>query len=232
MNHDISPIDHQTRSHTVLSVLREAILTGNLKPGERLIQEKLAERLQTSRMPIREAISQLESEGFVRIEPYKGAVVTELSLHELEELYTIRANLEALAAGLAAQRLSREELNYLDSLLNLMKKSLHQQSALADHVELNRRFHRSISIGSRFQKLVTILDNLWDQSMRYRLTQARIPGRLETAYLEHEQLLKALTERQAEKVSRLVSEHVMATASALARSMSENELTAKESESE
>lgn len=224
MFNEIKAINHQTRSCTVLLTLREAILTGKLKPGERLVQEKLAKQLNISRMPIREAINQLETEGFVKIIPYKGAVVTKLSLNNLEELYVIRSNLESLAASLAAKRLSDVELEKLHQLLTEMQNSLKAKKKLSDQIELNRVFHRMIVIGSRYNKLVSILDNLWAQSMRYRLVQAQIPGRLEQAHLEHLEIFQALCEGHSEKAAELVANHVNSTASALIASMSQKQL--------
>ncbi|MER2115348.1 MAG: GntR family transcriptional regulator, partial [Solibacillus isronensis] len=95
--------DHDLTAETLPSkiyrILREAIIKGQLQPGERLVQDDLAKTLNVSRMPIREAIKQLAAEGYVTVEPHKGAVVKQFTIHELEEIYFLRAKFEPMAAA-------------------------------------------------------------------------------------------------------------------------------------
>ena len=101
----------------VFETLREAIASGRLKPGQRLMELQLAEDLGVSRTPVREAIRQLELEGLVVMVPRKGAYVAELSLRDMAEVFEMRAALDGLAAALAAERITEEEIDFLERCL-------------------------------------------------------------------------------------------------------------------
>ena len=103
----------ETLPTKIYRILREAILNGQLKPGERLVQEELAKSFNVSRMPVREAVTQLAADGFVTIEPHKGAIVKEFSVHEIEELYFLRSKFEPLAAAESLHKLTASLLETL-----------------------------------------------------------------------------------------------------------------------
>ncbi len=111
------PIErHQTLREKILETIRDAILKGTLKPGEKVAEPELAERFGISRTPIREAFRQLESEGYLTVIPRKGAVVTALSEQDVQEFYAIKSILEGYAAELAATRLSLKEIERLEAI--------------------------------------------------------------------------------------------------------------------
>ncbi len=117
------PIErHQTLREKILETIRDAILKGSLKPGERVSEPELAERFGISRTPIREAFRQLESEGYLEVIPRKGAVVASLSERDVEEFYAIKIILEGFAARMAAEKLSDKDIDRLEAINTKLQK--------------------------------------------------------------------------------------------------------------
>ena len=145
----------------VFDSLREAIINGTLRPGERLMEIQMAEELGVSRTPVREAIRKLELEGFVVMMPRKGAYVAGISFKDIEDVFEVRASLEALASGLAAERITGEELEDLERIL-VRKKEIIADSDLPAFVESDTQFHDSLYKCSRNQRLIQMLSNLRD----------------------------------------------------------------------
>ena len=117
------PIErHQTLREKILEMIRDAILKGTMKPGERVSEPELAERFGISRTPIREAFRQLESEGYLEVIPRKGAVVASLSERDIEEFYAIKILLEGFAAKMAAEKLTEKDIDRLESINERLKK--------------------------------------------------------------------------------------------------------------
>lgn len=190
----------------VFESLREAIIQGRLKPGERLMEIQLAEEMGVSRTPVREAIRKLELEGFVVMVPRKGAYVAGISVKDIVDVFEVRAALEALAAGLAAERITEEELEELErALVKTYEVSGYDLEAL---VETDTRFHELIYKASRNERLVQIITNLADQIQRFRATSLAQPGRTKHALEEHKQIVEAISERNVELAQILAREHI------------------------
>lgn len=152
----------------VFKTLRQAILKGELEPGERLMEIQLAERLGVSRTPIREAIRKLELEGLVLMIPRKGAEVARISESNLRDVLEVRRSLEELAIDLACQRMTEEELEELK--VTQEKFSLAIKSGDAMQIaETDERYHEIIYLSTKNERLVQILNNLREQMYRYRL---------------------------------------------------------------
>src|SRR6201991_4827488 len=132
----------------VRDLLEEAILEGELKPGERLRAEALAQRFGTSRTPIREALLQLEGQGLVEVEPNRGAVVRAFDREDLLDLYRVRALLEPAAAALAARRLESREWHRLQTLCDRA-----ETAPVEDQIEYNEQFHRIVAEASGSPRL-------------------------------------------------------------------------------
>ena len=115
---------HQTLREKILETIRDAILKGTMKPGERVSEPDLAERFGISRTPIREAFRQLESEGYLEVVPRKGAVVASLSERDIEEFYAIKIILEGFAARMAADKLTAKEIERLENEVIKLEKEL------------------------------------------------------------------------------------------------------------
>jgi DNA-binding GntR family transcriptional regulator len=159
--------DARTLGANVTNAVRNAIIQGKLAPGEPLGQEYLANLFGVSRVPIRECLKQLASEGLVEVEPHKGAVVAHLSLDELDELYGIIWSLETLAVRAGVPRLSDEEIV-------TMEKIVMQMDRVDDPVEWYRTsvaFHRMILVASGWQRCIRIVDECRKNIGRYIMEQ-------------------------------------------------------------
>jgi len=184
--------------------LQQAILHDELKPGARLIERDLSETLGVSRIPIREAFRILEFRGLVQIIPRKGAQVTAFTKQEMEEIYTLRANLVSLAAKLAARNLDREGLEKLTRLGEKMRERA-KRNDLKGYFLLLVEFHDLLSEASGNRRLHQILEMLGRQTIRFRFTSLSLPGRMPRSNAYHQELIRALKRRDgkgAEKMAR------------------------------
>lgn len=191
----------------VLDAIREAIINGSLKPRERLMEIQLAEELGVSRTPIREALRKLELEGFIVMLPRKGAYVADVSFKDIADVFEIRAALESLAAGLAAERITDEELEEMER--HLVEKA----DAIARHdmtqlVEVDTKFHELVYRASRNDRLSLIINNLREQIQRYRSTSLAYPGRMKQSLEEHRAIVEAIQSRDSQLARQLALEHI------------------------
>lgn len=190
----------------VFESLREAIILGRLKPGERLMEIQLAEEMGVSRTPVREAIRKLELEGFVVMVPRKGAYVAGISLKDIVDVFEVRAALEGLAAGLAAERITDEELEQLER--SLIQVNTSSGGDINAFIEGDSSFHHLIYLASRNQRLVQIITHLQEQIHRFRMTTLSQPGRTKIALDEHKKIIEAISERNTELAQTLAREHI------------------------
>ncbi|MGI9952558.1 GntR family transcriptional regulator [Moorellaceae bacterium AZ2] len=191
----------------VFETLREAILSGQLKAGERLMEVQLAEEMGVSRTPVREAIRKLELEGLVVMVPRKGAYVAGISTKDITEVFEIRSALESLAAALACERITEEELEELERLLVQVAECV-EKNDLETLIQVDTRFHSVLYRASRNERLAQIINNLGDQIQRFRTTSLAAPGRMKEALEEHKALVEAITARNVELAQRLAQEHI------------------------
>lgn len=190
----------------VFESMREAIIGGVLKPGERLMEIQLADEMGVSRTPVREAIRKLELEGFVVMIPRKGAYVAGVTHKDVADVFEIRAALEGLAAGLAAERVTDEEIEQMERIL-LYKEG--EEPDLAHIVESDTDFHALVYKASRNERLVQILANLREQIQRFRSTSLAVPGRPKDAVAEHRAIVEALANHDIEKAQELAEAHIV-----------------------
>ena len=193
----------------VSEALRQAIQDGRLYPGERLMEIQLAEELGVSRTPIREAIRKLEQEGFVVMIPRRGTYVADVSLKDISQVFEIRTSLEELAAGLAAERITTEEIEAMERLLVEIGRYI-EDGDMKKIVAADVDFHDILYRASRNDRLADIIHNLREQTLRFRTSSMSRPGRLVKTWEEHRQLVEAIAnhnELQARKIARLHMEH-------------------------
>ena len=192
----------------VFQTLRQAILRGELKPGERLMEIHLAQKLGVSRTPVREAIRKLELEGLVLMIPRKGAVVAEITISDLEDVLEVRMTLEELAVRYACKRITAEQLAELRHLAGEFKKSLYGNDvgacAQADVV-----FHDAIYEATGNKRLIQILNNLREQMYRYRMEYLKDRQTHNTLLKEHEELVEALEQKDEERAIEVTCRHVV-----------------------
>lgn len=191
----------------VLEAIREAIVTGILKPRERLMEIQLAEELGVSRTPIREALRKLELEGFIVMVPRKGAYVADISIKDIADVFEIRAALEGLAAGLAAERITDEELEYMERCLAEKAEAI-KTSNMEKLIEADTNFHEAIYKASRNERLYTIISNLREQIQRFRSTSLAVPGRMKLSLDEHRTIVEAIESRDVVLARQVAQEHI------------------------
>lgn len=193
------------REHAFL-YLKEMILEGQLKAGERLIERELAGKLSISRTPIREALFRLESQGFVKTVPRKGVVVSNISESEVVEVFTILASLEVLAVKLAAQKMDQETQKELDykilELIELEEKD--EENFNLEHIQMNRLINKA----SKSPKLMEILSGLIDYIHMAANMGYETPGRRKESVREHIDIMKALRDKEAEMAEYLMRIHI------------------------
>lgn len=182
---------HRTASAAVTEALRRAIVGGVMPGGMRLRQDDLAATLGTSRMPIREAIRNLEAEGLVAFEPHRGAMVATLLAEDVLELSELRVALESLALSLSLPELPEAALDAADAVLTAMD----QEPSAARRSALNRRFHALLYSGVRRPRLARQIDTLYDAFDRYLRVEHRELDRERRSQEEHRRILDACRRR-------------------------------------
>ena len=191
----------------VFNTLRQAILKGELAPGERLMEIQLADRLGVSRTPIREAIRKLELEGLVLMIPRKGAEVAKISEKSLRDVLEVRRALEVLAVELACQRMTEEDIKKLESAQEDFKAAVDKGEAMAI-AETDEHYHDIIYNGTGNVRLIQLLNNLREQMYRYRLEYIKEADKRQILLIEHEHILKGLKERKMAEVKEAMREHI------------------------
>lgn len=193
------------REHAYM-YLKELILEGEFKAGDRLIERELAAKLNISRTPIREALFRLESQGFVKTVPRKGVVISNISENEVIEVFTILASLEVLAVKLAAQRMDKETQKELDQkiqeLMELEERA--EENFNFEHIQMNRLINKA----SKSPKLFEILSGLIDYIHMAANMGYETPGRRKVSLKEHIDIMKALRDRDTEIAEYLMRIHI------------------------
>jgi DNA-binding GntR family transcriptional regulator len=190
----------------VLEELRRAVVTGELKPGQPIRQEAIAENLGVSRVPLREALKILEGEGQVVHRAHHGYIVAELSLPDLLEVYRIREILEAEAARSAVEKLTDVDIGRIvDAQRDVETASA--QGDLQAMAVANRQLHFAIIEGCRMPQLVRIIRNLWNTTDAYRSVYYNSPTNRERVEQEHREIVDAVSDRDAERLIRALAEH-------------------------
>jgi DNA-binding GntR family transcriptional regulator len=192
---------------SVYKFLRKAVFSGYFQPGERLIEASLAEKLNISRTPLREAIKRLETEGLVKIIPNKGAAVLKSSPEEIEEMYFIAGVLEGLAAYLAADNLSEADIDRMMKI-ELILEDEECQSDYERWLKLNNEFHNVFISSCKKPLLINLLNQRTGHLGRYWYLGCTSPGMVDSCISGHRNILEAFSERNAEAARRAVEEHL------------------------
>lgn len=195
-------------SFELVDLLRRAILTGEFKPRERLIETELAEKYHVSRTPVREAIKHLEALGLVKREKYKGAVVVDINPNEIREMLIVRAHLEGLAASLAATRLTPEELTRLSYFEEEMERA-YRDNNIQLFSAYNESFHQIYYWGSGNRYLYNTILNLLKHTWHEPTTSWKGLGDVPLTIQGHKNILRALRERDPEKARIAAQQHTL-----------------------
>lgn len=195
-----------TAQDAVLAALREDILTGVLAPGDQLVQEALAERYGVSRVPLREALKMLESEGQVVNHPHRGYFVAELSVADLREVYHLRALLERAALTAAVPLLDEADVDVIAGLCEDVDTAAREGDVLA-MAEANRRFHFALFDAAALPRLSRLLRQLWEATDAYRALYYQQSVNRSRVLEEHDSMIAALRDRDVDRVVALHDEH-------------------------
>ncbi|MEE8826773.1 MAG: GntR family transcriptional regulator [Eubacteriales bacterium] len=204
-----NPEDYMPLREVVFMTLRRQILRGELKPGERLMEISLANKLGVSRTPIREAIRMLEHEGLVVMVPRRGAHVAEITRQELNDVLEIRKTLEVLAIQRACANMTDRDIRQLreaeEAFAILVERKDADITALG---EADEHFHDIIYQGTNNRRLIQILNNLREQMYRFRVEYLKDIDIRQMLVREHDAIVKALEIRDTEEAVRLVTMHI------------------------
>ena len=196
-----------SRADQVRERIREAIRSGRYKPGDRIRETEVADWLDVSRTPVREAFRRLESEGLLTFESWRGVVVADLDRQQVSELYAMREVLEGAAARLAARHIDDCEIEVLELLLDRADKTNNDPATLA---EINRQFHEMIYGAAHNRYLTQTLEQLRNALALLRGTTFAVPGRAETAAREHRAILDAIRRRDSNNAEAAARAHIEA----------------------
>ena len=192
----------------VFNTLRDAILTGKLVPGERLMENQLAEKLGVSRTPVREALRMLELENLVELVPRKGAQVLDMSEKDITNILEVRSALEGLATSLACKKMTKEDLQQLKNMEVDFEKAVADNDV--DHVvDIDEDFHDLIFAATENDKLINIFRNLRIQLYRYRMAQAKNnETSMSTIVAHHRSIIRAIENHDAEEGASIAQGHI------------------------
>jgi DNA-binding GntR family transcriptional regulator len=196
-------------SQRVADYLRDAILGGDIGPGQRVRQEVVAQRFGASRLPVREALRMLEAEGLIEHETNKGARVPLLDMHEVDIIYQMRERLEPLALSQSIPHLTEEDVRRLATIQDAIETS----SDVGGFLQLDRELHLLSYSGCHFDQLTSMVTRLWNSTQHYRraFVSSSGPGRMWVINSEHRLLLDAITRRDTTDAERYLSGHIRRT---------------------
>lgn len=196
----------RTKNEAAYQILRARILNGDLTPGSEIDHETLASQLSVSSTPLREAIRRLQVEMLLETGQHQKVRVARLTARELREIYTVRLNLEPLAAELCARNATAEQIAHIQEIVSSRPVDGH------DLQRMNRELHTAIFRASDNEVLIRLLDQLWDHADRYRQVLAAKPTEAESTrheHQEHEDLVAALAAREPERAAAAMRHHLL-----------------------
>jgi DNA-binding GntR family transcriptional regulator len=203
--------------------LREAIVTGMLSPGERLVERQLGLRMGASRTPLREAMIRLQHEGLLTMLPSGGVTVASINEQEARELYAIRIGLEGYATRLAAQAAGPAAIEELRALARLEHLRLAPLD-LRTLEELNNVFHRTLYAASGMRRLAEVIEIYREQALHYRIYDIYRPDEVRRGVAQHDELIDAVEAHDGDLAERLMREHIsIGTEIVLERRVQRNE---------
>lgn len=203
----VKTIQTQSLSSVICSQLEEMILSGEIIPGERINESQLSSALGVSRAPIREACRQLERSGMVEVRVNKGTFVKKIDLREVEEIYEIRATLDAFAADKAAQIITEDQkaalFIHLEEMQHATRQDDHQK-----YFNANIDFHRCIIGIAGNMNLLEISEGMSKKASLFRKTSLSVPGRLPVSLKQHEAIYEAIISGDADQAADLMKHHI------------------------
>jgi DNA-binding GntR family transcriptional regulator len=188
----------------IIQRIKDSIIRGKWKPGERIIELKLSKEFNCGRAKIREGLRQLEQEGFIDIVPNVGAVVSELSQKDIVQIYDLMGVLEGLSLRIATPFLSKEVIEQIEKLVAKVEESKDDPFYMSQN---NFEFHRFLTDLSGNERLINFMENIRLQTYRMRLQTFYSDEQVEATIKEHKQILNAIKEKDSEKAEKLIRKH-------------------------
>jgi DNA-binding GntR family transcriptional regulator len=185
---------YRTKKEMIYQILKEEILSGKYEPGEKLVISRLAERFKSSEIPVREAISQLDSDSLIEFKPHVGAVVSTLSPKDIQEIFELRVELEGLATRLAAEELTQENINELRNIIDASRDAFEEKD-YARFEKLNVDFHMGIYTNCSNKLLLKTIEELWSNTKRYPSLFKQNDEHITQSIQEHEDIFNALVNK-------------------------------------
>lgn len=205
-----TPIVHKTRTQTVAELLRERILSGQIRAGEPLRQDALARAFNVSRIPVREALLLLEAEGLVEFEAHKGASATELSIPKVEELFELRVLIESHVFERSIDRLTSEDLDEAERILDEFDHALDTGTRVNSWSEMNAAFHRTLYRHAERPEAMELIRGINTQADRYIRMQLLYTAGIERAEVEHRRLIELCRQKAKDEALALLRSHIEA----------------------
>ncbi|TDF39213.1 GntR family transcriptional regulator [Alteromonadaceae bacterium M269] len=202
-------IIHKTRTQLVTEAIRDKILNGEIKAGEPLRQAALAEELKVSRIPVREALLQLEAEGLVNFEAHKGATVSEISAAQVDEIFELRALMESELLKYSIPNLTENHFAVAEEALHRLEQASGEGNELAASGELNTIFHNALYAAADRPQTAEIVSILNKNSSRYVQVHLLLAGGIATAPDEHGKLLELCRNREIEPACEYLKKHIL-----------------------
>ncbi len=204
----INSLSYQPLWEQVYMLLREAIITGRLDPGEQITEPGIASQLKVSRTPVREAMRMLELENLIVNLPRRGAFVCGIkSKDEIDDIFQVRIILEGLASELAAKKIRPDQVDKLKYQSAQIAECL-DKNDLKRCLAIDIAFHQIIYEASENEYLQRFLDNLFDQITRFRLASLADEGRMKEALVEHQSLVAAIEEKNSSLAKEIAEKHI------------------------
>jgi DNA-binding GntR family transcriptional regulator len=216
----------------VINSIITAIATGELKAGEKIIEQNIATEMQISRAPIREAIRELAAQGILEYAPKRGATVAELTVKNIEEVYSLRATLESMAIGLAMKNFSKDDIEQMKKLSKEMTNDLKKQD-IEKFIEKDVIFHNLICERSNHSKLQKLLENFILQTKLYMIMskyKMLINLELSLEYGVHEGIIKSIEEKNSKLAEEEMKKHIINSGNVLINYILKNDSLKKENE--
>ncbi len=207
---DDDPEDGRLMSERIAAEIRSAVLSGEMRPGMRIRQELLAAHFGASRIPVREALKQLENEGLVVMAPNRGAWIADVNSDESIEIYKIREAVEPLAIGESVPNLTDEDIDTLDAIV----RELEHVPTLEEYIQLDREFHLRTYAGARMPQLLAMVERFWNSTQHFRrlfVKEAYAKDGFPFSDPQHLLLMDAIRARDVDAAQILVRLHIRRT---------------------
>ncbi|MDM5200585.1 GntR family transcriptional regulator [Fictibacillus enclensis] len=206
--------DYATLQEKVTAMIRESIFKKEYKPGERLVQDELAQKLGVSRMPIREALRCLEREGLVEMLPHKGAQVIGITKEDIEELYYLRSMFEGITVQKSMNFLTEQDIWNLKVLIEQMDQDI-EENNLDSYIKHNQEFHVLIQKGCNWKKIKKLCSEFINGYAAH--LPSLVPETMQVSNEEHKLMLQAIEDKDPIKLRQMMELHITRSGSALTR---------------